>query len=154
MNIEKYETQDENNHLRYTFLSKGDKDIMKIIAYQKLARPIVLPIKGKISIFNLAFGDRVGESLEIDDKANSNNGDMWKVFNTVLHTIPTFFSKHTKAGIMVSGSDQRRIKAYCMHVSRNYETLTQEYTFYGTTGTSLTPFVKGTVYERVVFLPK
>ena len=91
--------------------------------------------------------------LDIDDKANSNNGDMRKVFNTVLYTIPTFFSKYENCCVIVEGSDKRRIKAYCMYVSRNLATLNQEYSFYGVTGTIFTPFKKRTVYEKVVFMP-
>jgi len=106
MDIEKYETQDENNHLRYTFLSKGKAEIMKIIAYQKLAHNIQIPEKGQLKVYNLAFRDRKGYSLDIDDKVKSNNDDMYKVFNTVLHTIPTFFSKYPNTCIAVQGSDK------------------------------------------------
>ncbi len=79
---------------------------------------------------------------------------MYKVFNTVLHTITTFFSKYPDTCIAVQGSDDRRIKAYCMYVSRNYTDLSSKYTFYGVTGTIFTPFKVGTIYDRVVFLPK
>ena len=154
MDIEKYETQEESNHLRYTFISKGQTDIMKIIAYQRLGSNIPIPGKGQLKAYNLAFGDRKDQTLEIDDTLNSNNGDMYKVFNTVLHTIPTFFSKYPDTCIAVQGSDKRRIKAYCMYVSKNYENLSTEYTFYGVTGTIFTPFKVGTVYDQVVFLPK
>lgn len=154
MDIEKYETQDENNHLRYTFMSKGKSELMKIIAYQPFNYKIDIPNKGLLPSYNLAFGDRIGNTEKIDDKTNSNNGDMRKVFNTVLHTIPTFFSKYPNTCIVVEGSDDRRTKAYCMYVSRNYGALSKEYVFYGVTGTIFTPFEEGTVYERVVFLPK
>ena len=79
---------------------------------------------------------------------------MRKVFNTVLNTIPIFFSKYASSCIAVRGSDERRIRTYCFYVSRNYETLIKDYTFYGITGTILRPFIKGTVYESVVFMPK
>lgn len=140
MDIEKYETQDADNHLRYTFISKGKTEIMKIIAYNRLDYNLLSPQKRILSVYNLGFGDRMGHSLEIDDTANSNNGDMYKVFNTVLHTIPTFFSKHPDSCIAVKGSDKRRIRVYCNYVSRHYETLSSEYVFYGGTGTILTPF--------------
>ena len=154
MKLERYETQDENNHLRYTFMSKGHSDIMKIIAYQQFNYKINIPSKGPLTAYNLAFGDRIGQTLKIDDRANSNNGDMRKVFNTVLHTIPTFFSKYPETCIVVEGSDDRRIMAYCTYVSRNYGTLSKEYSFYGVSGTIFRPFKVGTVYDRVVFLPK
>ena len=153
MDLEKYETQNEDGHLRYTFISRGASDIMKIIAFQKLPSTISFPRIGELMVYNLAFGDRKGTTLDIDDKINSNNGDMRKVFNTVLHTIPIFFSKYPKTCIVVEGSDNKRIRIYCNYVSRNYETLTEEYTFYGVTGSEITSFVTGTIYKTVVFLP-
>ena len=43
--------------LRYTFLSKGESKIMKIIAYQRLGSDIHIPQKGKLKAYNLALGD-------------------------------------------------------------------------------------------------
>ena len=115
MKIAKYETQDESNHLRYSFISKGESEITKVIAYQKLSYAIDIPTKGSLTAYNLAFGDKIG---------------------------------------VVQGSDERRKRAYSNFVTRNYETLIRDYMFFGVTGTIFTPFIKGTVYDQVVFLPK
>ena len=154
MKIAKYETQDESNHLRYSFISKGESEITKVIAYQKLSYAIDIPTKGSLTAYNLAFGDKIGDTQEIDDKADSNNGDMRMAFNTVLYTIPTFFSIYSDTCVVVQGSDERRKRAYSNFVTRNYETLIRDYMFFGVTGTIFTPFIKGTVYDQVVFLPK
>ena len=43
-------------------------------------------------------------------------------FNTVLYTIPTFFSIYSDTCVVVQGSDERRKRAYSNFVTRNYET--------------------------------
>ena len=154
MKVEKYETQDESDHLRYSFISKEESEITKLIAYQKLKYYINIPTKGMLPVYNLAFGDKIGNTQKIDDKTDSNNGDMRKVFNTVLHTIPIFFSKYNDTCVAVQGNDERRKRAYFSFVSRNYETLIEDYMFYGVIGSIFTPFKKGTTYDQVVFLPK
>ena len=56
-------------------------------------------------VFNLGFGDYDITTDTLDDKINSNNGDHYRVFNTVLSTIPTFFDAYKGAILMVNGSD-------------------------------------------------
>jgi hypothetical protein len=78
------------------------------------------------------------------DDIHTNNGDVFKVFNTVLITIPMFFENFNNAILMVQGSDgrpafiencqstcrkqyvdacknfNRRINIYRHYVDRNY----------------------------------
>lgn len=158
MDIGQYETEkeqsDDNNKLLYSFISNGKKEIPKLIAYQKLNYNIKFSNKDTLHAYNLGFGDKKENSFEIDDNVNSNNGDMWKVFNTVLHTVPEFFKQYGDSCISVRGSDDRRIKLYCLYVSKNYEQLSKEFNFFGVTNGNLVPFKKGIVYDSVVFYPK
>ncbi len=82
-------------------ISKGEQDVVKAIQYS-----FVQKIIGK-NVFNLGFGDYDIERDLILDNVNTNNGDTYKVFNTVLSTIPTFFEKFNLDIIMVQGSDGR-----------------------------------------------
>ena len=154
MNTDIYETEEESDKLRYSFVSKGEKDIVKLIAYSKTNHALTIQNE-KLDIYNLAFGDKKEDSNEIDDKTNSNNGDMYKVFNTVLHTIPYFFEENKNVCLHVVGSDIRRAKAYSLFVSRHFDKLEPSYTFYGFTGENkLVPYVKGEIYAAIVFFPK
>jgi hypothetical protein len=85
----------------------------------------------------------------------SENGDAYKVFNTVLSTIPIFLEKYSNAGILVRGSDgqadyesrcrqtcakkcielchkfNRRMKLYCNYVSKRSSLFDADYQFLG-----------------------
>lgn len=59
---------------RYVFVSDGKKKIQKIVDFVPLRQG---------NIINLGFGD-LSPDGSIDDKANSNNGDIIKVLATVI----------------------------------------------------------------------
>lgn len=158
-NIERYETEiatsnNPNDKLLFSFISKGKSDIEKLIVYNRINNPIVLPNQKITEGFNLGFGDVNEDKSDINDLVNSNNGDMRQVYNTVLSTIPIFFHQYPDRFIFVTGSDNRRKKLYCHYVSKNFETYSQEYSFYGlNNGTSVfTPFEPFETYEGVLFL--
>ena len=136
----------------YFFVSRGDCHIIKAVQYSH-----VLNFDGK-KVFNLGFGDYDPVTDSILDEVISNNGDAYKVFNTVLSTIPYFFAVFRDAIVMVSGSDSRpgfrdicrlsctkkcspdqctklhrRINLYRNYVNRNFFELSKQYKFY--TGT-------------------
>ena len=74
----KYEKQ---NQVSYSFVSKGRRGVItKIVQFTPTS------ING---IFNLAYGDLLPEG-DIDDKSNSNNGDMIKVLGTVIEIVKEF----------------------------------------------------------------
>lgn len=58
-------------------------------------------------IYNLGFGDYDISSDRLLDESISNNGDHYRIFNTVLSTIPDFFSHYPLATIAVQGSDSK-----------------------------------------------
>lgn len=89
-NIPAYKTElvySDTRKIQYLFESKGEKSIIKAIEYTPVAKR-----DGKV-IYNLGFGDYNEEDGNILDDANSNNGDMRRVFSTVLNTIPKFSKK-------------------------------------------------------------
>jgi hypothetical protein len=146
--LEKAQTE---SGLRYLFISEGDQDIIKAIQYSFIQK------LGGQDVYNLGFGDYDIEADTLDDKINSNNGDVYKIFNTVLSTIPTFFEAFKGAILMVHGSDstqsfldackaacikkcendcknfKRRINLYRRYVNKNFEPLSVDYQFIGGT---------------------
>lgn len=68
MKAEKYHLKAESKFTRFEFVSEGSKGIIrKLIEFQETTNP---------DVFNLAFGDFNPQTLEIDDLAVSDNGDM------------------------------------------------------------------------------
>jgi len=146
-----FRTEKENsaNEIQFHFISKGPSDVIKAVQY------IYVGDLGGQRIFNMGFGDYDIETDYIDDQINTENGDVYKVFNTVLNTIPSFFEIFPGEIMMVSGSDSkpeyiekckencekkcgdkcrkagRRIGLYTGYVNKNFDNLSQEYMFYG-----------------------
>lgn len=77
--------------LKFFFISKGQRDVIKAIQYA-----FVQKLNGR-DIYNLGFGDYDIEKDIITDDVNTNNGDVYKVFQTVLNTIPVFFGHFEQA---------------------------------------------------------
>ena len=73
MNNPTYEFRLEPTH-RYIFESTGKRTITKVVEFSSAERS---------NVYNLAFGDLLPNG-EINDKANSNNGDIIKIFATVI----------------------------------------------------------------------
>ncbi|MBO2010869.1 DUF6934 family protein [Hymenobacter negativus] len=144
------EADDEPKSRKFFFESTGKQSIVKAVEYSFVME------YGLGGLYNLAFGDYDRATGAISDDKNSNNDDIWPVLNTVVNTVPTFFSEHPFATITVQGSDSgaefeeqckaicankrcaggcrnvdRRIKAYRFFVDRNYEELKQTYVFSG-----------------------
>jgi hypothetical protein len=139
--------------IKYIFISTGESDIVKAVAYDYVQELKDAPL------YNLGFGDYDIAEDKLDDTSNSNNGDMYDVFHTVLSTVPRFFELNPHATMVVQGSDHsekflakcketckkkcedscrnlnRRIKTYRYFVDKNYEKLRGEYTFWGGTRT-------------------
>lgn len=146
-------TEASDLHLtNYLFLSEGrggKEDVLKIIQFEYVRDFINKPI------FNLGFGDFDINVGEINDESMADNGDVYKVFNTVLSTVPMFFDKYDNAGVLVRGSDgradyehrckqsctkkcteichkfNRRMKLYCNYVSRKCVLFEADYQFFG-----------------------
>ncbi|MGK7392903.1 MAG: DUF6934 family protein [Candidatus Cyclobacteriaceae bacterium M2_1C_046] len=160
--VEAYKTEytSASKKHRFLFESNGTRQIIKAIEYTYIQKMDGVPV------FNLGFGDYDIKSGEILDSINSNNGDMYKVFNTVLTTVPKFFKLNKEAAIFVQGSDgtdnfmkicketckkdcenicrnmNRRINTYRYFVNKNFDQLSKEYIFFGLTGGDNPDFVQ------------
>lgn len=147
----KYEVfQSITEHLiKYTFISEGRKNILKVVHYT-----LIDELNGR-KLFNFGFGDYNIDNGVIADNVTSDNGDAYRVFNTVLSTVPRFFEIHNNAIMVVKGSHSgfefidkcrtnckkncadicmnadRRINIYRGYVNKHFEELKMDYTFYG-----------------------
>lgn len=149
LNTDLYKLENvEGETLKYIFISQGKEIIIKAIEYQYVQS------LSNYQMYNLAFGNYDLENDELVDDVVSNNEDGRKVFNTVLSTIPTFFGNYSDGMLMVGGSDSseeflekcksqcskctgncrkldQRIRIYTNYINTNYETLIEDYKFYG-----------------------
>ena len=161
----------------YYFISEGNNKLIKAIQYLYVG-----DIKGS-KMYNLGFGDYDEENEGINDSINTDNGDVYKVFNTVLSTVPRFFASVTDAMLIVQGSDStanfitecratcirkcdeyckksnRRINIYSGYVNKNFDALGKEFVFYGglndTDNKIITKdYVLGEKYDAVLVLKK
>lgn len=168
MNLSVYNTEQIENEVKiqYLFESVGDKTIIKAIEY------FPVDVIGGRTVYNLGFGDYDEETGEIIDDVNSNNGDMYTVFNTILSTVPLFFETNPESVILVSGSDghhdfinsclpncqkkcvencknfQRRIKVYRYYVDKHFEELCKDFIFFGRNRSKENTFVQYVPYQH------
>jgi hypothetical protein len=92
----------------YLFISVGKKRIEKVVEFIAMGGNLV----------NLAFGDLLPDG-SIDDKANSNNGDIVKVLATVVDILRNFTSLDPNVRIYFRGSTPERTKLYA-RILRTY----------------------------------
>ena len=149
-NVYEFEEFEKNSTItRYYFMSEGERQIVKIVEFKYVGS------RENKSIYNLGFGT-FQENNTFQDDDISLNGDTYKVFNTVLSTIPHFMNNYPGAMVMVAGSDSidsypqkcwpnckkkcvpsvcknanRRITIYKNFVNKNWELLAKEYKFWG-----------------------
>ena len=133
---------------RYTFTSVGRKRIEKIVDFTNF---------GIKNTFNLGFGDILPDG-SVDDKANSNNGDIVKVLSTVVNILKDFTSRNPQALIAFTGSTQERMKLYTRILKSYYSTFIKEFkitAFINREGNYIEiPFDPKADLEYVVFLIK
>ena len=102
---------------RYVFISDGNRRIEKVVDF--------IPL-GVGNIMNLGFGDLLPDGT-IDDKANSNNGDIVKVLATVVDILRHFTAKYPKAVIYFRGSTEERTKLYGRILRSYYQSFSKDF---------------------------
>lgn len=78
------------------------------------------------NIYNLGFSDSLADG-KIDDKANSNNGDIIKVLSTVIHIIRDFTEANPEAKIAFKGSTKERTVVYQRIIKTYLNTFKKEF---------------------------
>ena len=166
-----------NDLLQFYFVSKGDKDIVKLVQYRYIKNFDGRPL------FNLGFGDYDMQSGAVSDEESSNNRDHYKVFHTVLNTVPRLFDAYGNIILMVQGSDSkqeyidkcratcskrcdpglcknahRRINIYRSFVDKYFDELSNTYIFMGSEAAEnqniIELYQKGKKYNAVLVMRK
>jgi len=133
---------------RYTFTSLGKKKIEKVVDF--------VPLKAK-NVMNFGFGDLLPDG-SIDDKANSNNGDILKVMATVVEILKNFTASNPQIVIYFAGSTDERTILYARILKNYYAIFSREFVIFGITGTEkdnkAIPFDPHANLEYLAFLIK
>ncbi len=122
---------------RYTFTSVGRKRIKKVVDFTDI---------GIENTFNLAFGDLRDDGM-LDDRANSDNGDIVKVLATVIFILKDFTEDQLNAYGAFTGSTEDRMRLYTRILKSYYSIFSKEF--------RISAFIRtGDSYEEVAFDPK
>ena len=139
MNIDKYALKAESSLTVFEFISEGPRgNIRKLIHFQETNEP---------GVYNLAFGDKKPDSIEIDDLAVSNNGDSEKVLATVVSALYAFFQKYPEALVYATGSTRARTRLYRMGITRFYDEMKADFYLFGQTTNAFHEFEIGEEYS-------
>lgn len=84
-------------------------------------------------IYNLGFGD-VDKNGNIDDEAESNNGDIVKVISAVSLTIYEYTAKYPNRYIYFRGSNTQRTEFYQTLLKRKHNELVEDFDIFGVKG--------------------
>ena len=123
MNVEKYQLKSSKDFLSFEFTSIGKNGIIKkIIQFQET---------NEANLFNLAFGDKIDDTFEIDDLAISNNGDTNKILATVSYAVLAFLEMYPNAFVYATGSTIQRTRLYRMGISKFYLEIEKHLIIYG-----------------------
>jgi hypothetical protein len=111
---------------RYIFVSVGNRKIEKVVDF--------VAIEG--NMVNLGFGDLLPDG-SIDDKANSNNGDIINLLATIIDILKDFSSQYPFVQIAFRGSTPERTKLYGRILQTYYPIFVKEFEI------AAVPFVDG-----------
>ena len=139
MRLEQYRLKANRTYLSFQFTSEGPKGkISKLIIYSETH------IGG---VYNLAFGDRIGNTNEIDDMIVTDNKDSEKVLATVANSMYLFTDKYPQSWVVLTGSTQARTRLYRMGISIYFEELNKDFHINGYTDNKWVNFDKNIDFE-------
>jgi hypothetical protein len=133
---------------RYIFISEGRLKIEKVVDFQST---------GIRDVMNLSFGDLLPDG-SVDDKVNSNNGDLLKVMATVVDILKSFTTRYPEVEVFFTGSTDERTKLYTRILKTYHSSFNKEFAITAITGTEkdndLVPFNPAADQEYLAFLIK
>jgi hypothetical protein len=146
MKLERYELKTESDLMSFEFVSEGPKGkISKLIQYSKTQYA---------NIYNLSFGDKDPITGKIDDTIITNNGDSWKILNTIASTVYTFLDRYSEAWIYAQGSNKTRTRLYRIGLAKNLNEIMIDFELYGIRNSEWQKFEKNMEYDAYLLRKK
>ena len=141
MRLEQYESSSNKMNTIFTFVSEGPKGkILKCVQYTEMK------IKGVSNLYNLGFGDVIGDSDKFDDLAVTDNQDRDKVLATVVNTVYKFTERYPESKIFLTGSNSVRKRLYQIAVNKYFDALSETFHIKGLTDDGIFDFEKNVQY--------
>ncbi len=126
---ETYDIQPSPRKLYFLFTSEGPKGLIeKVVMFEPL----------EFNVFNLAFGDIQGQS--INDSVISNNQDFVKVLATVAKCTYDFVEKYPGVKIKITPVDEGRKLLYNTVFRRHHRVIGEKFEIRGFIETTKQPY--------------
>lgn len=146
MQLKQYRLKANKKFVSFSFISVGPKgSIEKRIIYSK---------SDERGVYNLAFGDRIEGSKEIDDTVVTNNKDRDKVLATVAASVYIFTDKYPNVWVILTGSTESRTRLYRIGISHYFDELRKDFIIYGYLNDKWVDFEKNKDYEAFIIKRK
>jgi hypothetical protein len=137
MNKPTYPVEIEDDNI-FSFLSIGKNGIiLKMVEIAEIQE----------GVYNLGFGDYNFTTESVDDKANSNNGDIEKVLATIFGIMIDFLNKNPNKTIFFAGSTPFRTQLYQRIVNTYFDEFSSILEIQGNINGKYEPFQKNREYE-------
>ena len=137
MNKPTYPVEIEDDNI-FSFLSIGKNGIiLKMVEIAEIQE----------GVYNLGFGDYNFTTESVDDKANSNNGDIEKVLATIFGIMIDFLNKNPSKTIFFAGSTPFRTQLYQRIVNTYFDEFSSILEIQGNRNGKYEPFQKNREYE-------
>jgi len=121
---------------QYTFVSDGKERIEKVVIFSSTPIP---------NLFNMGFGD-ISSHGSVDDRSNSNSGDLVKVLSTVIQILKDFLHEQQNAKVAFIGSTSIRTSLYERIIRNHYQRFSKEFIV-------STLILENGLYREVLFNP-
>ena len=123
MRNQQYQLEFSKAFTMYQFVSIGLKgEIAKLIKYTET---------GKANVYNLGFGDKIGNTEDFDDEIISNNEDSIRVLATVAASVYVFTDNYPNAYIFATGSTPSRTRLYQIGIANNLKEIKEGFSVWG-----------------------
>ena len=137
MNKHTYPVEIEDDNI-FSFLSIGKNGIiLKMVEIAEIQE----------GVYSLGFGDYNFTTESVDDKANSNNGDIEKVLATIFGIMIDFLNKNPSKTIFFAGSTPFRTQLYQRIVNTYFDEFSSILEIQGNRNGKYEPFQKNREYE-------
>lgn len=106
------------------------------------------------NIYNLGFGDKLGEADDYDDMAISDNSDSTRVLATIAATVYTFTDKYPNSYVLAKGSTTARTRLYRIGISNYLEEIEEDFIVFGFINSKWEEFEKNRDYSTFLITRK
>ena len=121
MNDDSYNISEAGND-SYEFISIGKKELLKRVIFSKMDYPD--------NTYNLALATVVNKnSLDFEDK--SNNGDIVKVFSTIIVCVSIYTDKYPDRIIFFKGNTNQKTKIYNEILKKHFKEFSKIFNIFG-----------------------